>query len=337
MEYKHLGKTGLKVSRLSVGCAAWGYKVNEADSISLIKSAIAEGMTFIDTADIYGKSDFQTPERGPSEVIVGKALKGIRHSVVLATKVGVRAGPTPNDIGLNRLHIIEGLEQQLRRLQTDYVDIYYAHIFDYTTPIEETLRAMDDLVHQGKVRYVGCSNYYAWQLCKALWLSERYNLARYDCLEPSYNLLAREVETELLPLCDSEGIGVNVWGPLAGGLLSGKYAQDNPNEPPKKPTGYGMWGKTVFEAIAYLKKAADANGHSLTQLSLAWLLKNPTVTSVISGFTSIKQLKENLSALEVNLSEDELAACDEMYKILHPAPKIMHPSVVEEERTPVDL
>jgi aryl-alcohol dehydrogenase-like predicted oxidoreductase len=261
-------------------------------------------------------------------------LKGERHSVILATKVGGRAGPTPNDIGLNRFHIIDNIEHQLRRLQTDYIDLYYAHIFDNTTPIEETLRAMDDLVRQGKVRYVGCSNYYAWQLCKALWLSERYNLIRYDCIQLSYNLLSRDIETELLPLCDSEGIGVTVWGPLAGGLLTGKYKFD-PSEPiPEK--GYGMWQKNTFDAISSLKQAAEANGHSLTQLALAWLLNNPTITSVISGFTSEKQLKENLGTLEVKLSEEEHAACEEVNKMLNPAPKMIHPSCVEAERVPVE-
>ncbi len=338
MQYKHLGKTGLKVSRLAIGGAAWGGRVNEADSISLIKAAIAEGLTFVDTSDIYGKASFLTPDRGPCEIIVGKALKGERHSVVLATKVGARVGPTPNDIGLNRLHIIEGVEQQLRRLQTDYIDLYYAHIFDYTTPIEETLRAMDDLVHQGKVRYIGCSNYYAWQLCKALWICDRYNLTRYDCIQSSYNLLARDVETELLPFCASEEIGVNVWGPLAGGLLSGKYNEYNPDEPPPPGAfGYGMWAKISHDAISLLKKAAEANGHTLSQLALAWLLNNPTVTAVLTGFTSVKQLKENLSALEVKISDDELAACDEVGKMLVPAPKMFLPTCVEEERVPVPL
>jgi 1-deoxyxylulose-5-phosphate synthase len=335
MEYKHLGKAGLKVSRLSIGGLVWGRRVEESESIKLIRKAIDQGMTFVDTSDIYGKEDiFLTPERGTSEIVVGKALKGIRESIVLATKLGFRAGSTQNDIGLSRLHIINAVDHQLKRLQTDYIDLYYAHYFDRTTPLEETLRAMDDLVRQGKVRYIGCSNYYAWQLTKALWTSERYNLVRYDCIQSSYNLLSRNIETELLPLCESEGVGVTIWGPLASGLLTGKY-KFNENEPAPK-RGYGIWQKMTFEAISLLEKAAKASGHTLTQMALAWLLKNPVVTSVISGFTSEAQLQENLSALGVKLTEEELAACDEVGQMLYPAPKMVLPSVKEEERRPVD-
>ena len=338
MQYRHLGRTGLKVSELSLGGLAWGAKLDEAESIPIIKSAIDAGINFIDTADLYGKVDFFAPRRGHSEEIVGKALQGIRHSVVLATKVCARVGTGVNDIGLNRKYIMEGVEYSLRRLQTDYIDLYYAHAFDYTTPIEETLRAMDDLVHQGKVRYIGCSNYYAWQLCKALWISDRHNLTRFHCIQSAYNLLARDVEDELLPLCASEGVGVSVWAPLGGGLLTGKYDAYNPNEPP--PQGRGgyrnLWRAANFEAIARLKQVAKENGHSLTQLALAWLLQKPAITSVVCGVSSVRQLEENISATEIKLSQDELAVCDEVWQILSPQPKMPGPSVTEEQRIVVD-
>jgi aryl-alcohol dehydrogenase-like predicted oxidoreductase len=337
LQFKHLGRTGLKVSRLSIGGAAWGFRVKEPEAIKLIQSALAEGLTFVDTSDMYGKESFLSPDRGQSEIIVGKAIKEHRHDLILATKVGGRAGPTANDIGLSRWHIMDGVEQQLRRLQTDYIDLYYAHIFDNTTPIEETLRAMDDLVHQGKVRYIGCSNYYAWQLCKALWISDQNNLARYDCIQLSYNLLSRDIETELLPLCASEGIGVNIWGPLAGGLLSGKYDKFNADEPPPPGAfGYGMWSQITHTAISRLMKVANESGHTMTQLALAWLLNNPIVTSVLTGFTSVEQLKENVSSLDVELTEDEIKACDEVGKMIYPMPKMFHPTVVEAERLPAD-
>jgi len=338
MQYRHLGRTGLMVSEISLGGLAWGAKLDEAESIPIIKSAIADGVNFIDTADLYGKVDFMAPRRGSSEEIVGKALKGIRHSVVLATKVCARVGTGVNDLGLNRKHIMEGVEHSLRRLQTDYIDLYYAHAFDYTTPIEETLRAMDDLVHQGKVRYIGCSNFYAWQLCKALWVSDSYNLARFDCIQSAYNLLARDIEYELLPLCTSEGVGISVWAPLGGGLLTGKYDTYDPNEPP--PQGRGgyrnLWRAANFEAIARLKQVAEANSHSLTQLALAWLLKNSTISSIVCGVTSVKQLEENLSATGVELSEDELTVCDEVWQILGPQSRMPGPSVTEEQRIAVE-
>jgi 1-deoxyxylulose-5-phosphate synthase len=334
MLYKNLGRTGLKVSTLALGGLAWGAKLDEAESIPLIKRAISEGINFIDTADLYGKVDFSAPRRGQSEEIVGKAIKGERHSVVLATKVCARVGTGINDIGLNRKHIMEGIENSLRILQTDYIDLYYAHAFDYTTPLEETLRAMDDLVHQGKVRYIGCSNFRAWQLCKSLWLSDRHNLSRFDCIQSAYNLLARDVEDELLPLCIDEGVGVAVWSPLGGGLLTGKYDKNDPNQPP--PQGRGgyknLWQAANFEAIKILKKAAEENGHSVTQLAIAWLLNNAAITSVVCGVTSDTQLKENLSAIEVKLSTNEIAACDAVWKMLSPQPKMPGPSVSESER-----
>jgi aryl-alcohol dehydrogenase-like predicted oxidoreductase len=319
MKYRKLGKTGLKVSEICLGTMTFGNQVDAAESVNLIRWTIDAGINFIDTADMYVD--------GRTEEIVGKALKGVRQSVVLATKVGVwKSGPDINDIGLSRKHIMDAIEGSLRRLGTDYIDIYYTHMPDNTTPIEETLRALDDLIRQGKVRYVGCSNYPAWQLCKALWVSDNNNLARFDCIQPPYNLITRGIEDELLPLCNSEGVGVCVYNPMAGGFLSGKH---NPNRPPPEDTRFGnkrqgksytdrYWLPGNFEAVARFKEIAEKHGHSMPRFSLAWVLNNQAITSIICGANSIKQLEENIGAVEITLTEEELKVCDEVWHQLRP-------------------
>ena len=318
MQYRKLGRTGVKVSAMCLGTMTYGNQVGETEAINIIERALNAGVNFFDTADAYAE--------GRSEEIVGKALKGKRHSVVLATKVANRTGPGANDIGLSRKHIMKGIEDSLRRLETDYIDLYYVHLPDYDTPIEETLRTLDDLVHQGKVRYIGCSNFRAWQLCKALWVSDLHNLARFDCIQSPYNLLTRDIEYELLPLCASEGVGVCVYNPLAAGLLTGKH---DLNKPPAEGTRFALeplgptyqeryWSATNFEAVAHLKQIATGYSRSLTQFALAWTLSNETITSAICGATSLKQLEENLGATEVKLSEEELAACDGVWQQLRP-------------------
>jgi len=324
MQYRNMARTGLKVSAMCLGTMTYGNQVSETAAINIIGKALNAGVNFLDTADVYAE--------GRSEEIVGKALKGKRHSVVLATKVASRTGPGPNDIGLSRQHIIRGIEDSLRRLETDYIDLYYVHRPDYDTPMEETLRSLDDLVHQGKVRYIACSNFHAWQLCKALWVSDLHNLVRFDCIQPPYNLLTRDIEYELLPLCASEGVGVCVYNPLAAGLLTGKY---DPNKPPAEGTRFTLermgpvyyeryWSATNFEAVARLEQIAREHSRSLIQLALAWTLSNETITSVICGATSVKQLEENLGASEVKLSQEELAACDEVWQQLSPRPKLFY-------------
>jgi 1-deoxyxylulose-5-phosphate synthase len=321
-----MGRTGLKVSPFALGCLDFGTRVNESTAIEIVNYALSAGINFIDTADIYGKERFDIPERGKSEGIVGKALKGRRQSVVLATKLEAMTGPGANDRGLSRKHIMQGIDASLERLQTDYIDIYYAHSPDYSTPIEETLRAFDDLVHQGKVLYIGMSNFFAWQVCRALWLTDKYNLARVDCIQTSYNLIGRDVEMEMLPFCASEGIGVNIWAPLAGGMLTGKYLQyDADKPPPKGARAYpNTWKSRNFEAIAELKQIAEGHGRSLAQFSLAWLLNNPNVTSLVCGATSVKQLEENLGAAEIKLSQEELSACDQVWEKLRPQPSMFY-------------
>ena len=330
MEYTNLGKTGLKVSRFCLGTLDFGRRLDEARAIDVVKSAISEGVNFIDTANLYGKEDFFNPHDmagiGRSEEITGKAIKGNRHSIVLATKLHAKVGPGINDGGLSRRHIMMAIDDSLRRLQTDFVDIYYAHSPDYDTPMEETVRAMDDLVRQGKVRYVAVSNYHAWQLCKTLWISDRYNLARADCIQIPYNLIARSPESEMLPLCASENVGVTVWAPLAGGMLSGTYDRYNPDQPPPEgvKTYPGLWTAANFEAITRLKEIAGGHGHGLAHFALAWILNNPSVTSVVCGVESVEQLNENLGAIEIRLSEAELSACDEVWRELSPAPNMFY-------------
>jgi aryl-alcohol dehydrogenase-like predicted oxidoreductase len=229
MEYKRLGATGLKVSELCLGCMTFGREADEATASKILDKFIDAGGNFLDTANVYAA--------GASEEILGRILRERRSSLVVATKVRFNANifigkPVgPNEIGLSRGHIMAEVERSLKRLQTDYIDLYQVHSWDFETPIEETMRALDDLVRQGKVRYLGCSNFTAWQLMKSLWVSDKHGLARFDCLQPQYSLISREVEREILPLCRSEGVGVIPWSPLGGGFLTGKYrAGQKPRE-----------------------------------------------------------------------------------------------------------
>ena len=317
MLYKNLGKTGLKVSRICLGTMNYGDPVNETESINIIKSAVSAGVNFLDTANAYAG--------GRSEEIIGKAIKGERHSVVIATKVGAKIGPGLNDSGLTRKHIMRAIEESLKRLQTDYIDLYYTHAPDFNTPIEETLRTFDDLVHQGKVRYIGCSNFSTWQLCQARHISDIYSLVKFDCIEPPYNLLTRDIEIELLPYCSNEGIGVCVYNPLAGEMLTGRHEFSKPPAEGRfthELLGPGYleryWSEVNFQAVEKLKKIAKEHGCTLPQFAIAWILHNETITSVLSGTLAIEQLDENLAATEIKLSEEELQACDEVWRMFRP-------------------
>ena len=215
MEYRRMGRTGLKVSEICLGTMTFGHGTGEAESRRIVDAAIDAGVNFFDTANSYGE--------GESEVLLGKALEGRRDDAVVATKFFNPMGSGPNDSGMSRLHIMQAVEASLRRLRMDYVDLYYIHHVDTQTPLEEMLRTLDDLVHQGKVRYTACSNYQAWRLCEALWISDANGWARFDCFQPQYSLVVRDIEQELIPLCLHKGLGVVVWSPLGGGFLSGKY------------------------------------------------------------------------------------------------------------------
>jgi aryl-alcohol dehydrogenase-like predicted oxidoreductase len=319
MQYRMLGRTGIKVSPIGLGTMTLGNQVDEAGSIKVIKSALAAGVNLLDTAGGYGG--------GKSEEIIGKAIKGERDSVLISTKVFFAIGPGPNDSGLTRRHIMQAVEGSLRRLQTDYIDIYLTHFPDRYTPIEETLRAMDDLVHQGKLRYIGCSNFAAWRLAKALGVSERLNLARFECIESPYSLLYREVETELLPLCDSEGIGVFVYNPLSGEMLTGRHEFGKPPLEGRFTIGGGKayydryWSEINFKAVDRFKELAKEHGCTLAQFALAWIINNETITAALSGSISPEQVEENVAAAEIKLSPEELEACDDVWQKLFKPPR----------------
>lgn len=294
MNYKKLGKTELKVSPLCMGTMQFGWSLDEANSHQILTAAYEAGINFFDTADIYSKWVEGNPG-GVAEAYIGEWIKKNkipRDKIVLATKVRGEMGKGPNDQGLSRVHIMNAVEASLRRLQTDYIDLYQSHWTDEDTPIEETMRAFDDLVKQGKVRYVGASNYAAWELMQALWVSDKYNLARYDCIQPHYNLTNREeFEREARAVCQTYGLGVIPYSPLAGGFLTGKYRPGEPLPESKRAEGRkrAMTEKNFallheMEQIALLHKA------SISQVALAWILADPVITSPIIGATSIEQL-----------------------------------------------
>jgi aryl-alcohol dehydrogenase-like predicted oxidoreductase len=314
MEYRNLGRTGLKVSELCLGTMQWGWTADEPASFAVMDAFVAAGGNFIDTADVYSRWAEGNPG-GVSEEIIGRWMKdrGNRRQIVLATKVRGVMWDGPNGEGLSRGHIMAAVEDSLRRLQTDHIDLYQTHWFDASTPIDETLRALDNLVRQGKVRTVGCSNYPAWRLAKALWTSDKLDLARYDSIQPHYNIAYRaEFERELKPLCEAEGVGVIPYSPLAGGFLTGKYRRDAPVPDSARASGIQRRylndrGFTILEA---LEKMGQARGKSIAQMALAWQLSQPVISSPIIGANSVEQLEDSLGAVGVRLSEEEMKALD---------------------------
>jgi aryl-alcohol dehydrogenase-like predicted oxidoreductase len=307
MEYRRLGDTGLMVSELCLGCMTFGREASEEDSKRLVDRFLDAGGNFIDTADVYSK--------GVSEEITGRTIKGVRDDVVLATKVYFPMGEGPNDTGLSRKHVTQGCEDSLRRLGTDYIDLYQVHCWDSATPLKETLSALTDLVRSGKVRYIGVSNFTGWQLVKSVCLSEANGLERFVCLQPQYSLVERNIEREILPICLEEGLGVIPWSPLGGGFLSGKYRREE--EPPQ--------GSRISEAVASMeehwdRRATDRNwraidvvgriseetGKSYAQISLNWLLRQDGVTAPIIGARTLEQLEDNLGASGWTLDEEQV-------------------------------
>lgn len=309
MEYRSLGRTGAQVSPLCLGCMNFGWGADEADGIKIIHRAIDKGINFLDTADVYS--------RGVSETIVGKALKKKRDGVVLATKVHGKMGDGPNDSGNSRLHIMKGCEDSLRRLNVDYIDLYQIHRPQSKIPIDETLRALDDLVRQGKVRYFGTSTYAAWQLVESFWQSDKLGLNRFVCDQPPYNLLDRRVERELFPMAQTYGVGIIPWSPLAGGMLTGKY-QRNKKGPKgsRYESGKFRSGEAVSEGawkvIEGVGEIAKEKGCGMDAFALAWTLTNPAVTSPIIGPRTMSQLEGNLKALNVEVTEDDRKRIDEL-------------------------
>jgi aryl-alcohol dehydrogenase-like predicted oxidoreductase len=315
MEYRQLGHTGLRVSTICLGTMQFGWTAGEEISHEIMTESISRGCNFFDTADVY--SAWHPGNRGgESEKIVGTWLKaghGRREDIVLATKVRGKLGDGPNDEGLSRVHILNAVEASLRRLQTDYIDLYQVHWPDEETPLEETLTALDDLVRAGKVRYIGCSNYPAWLLTKSLWISDVQNLARFDSLQPHYSLVHRaEFERELEPLCLDQGLGVIPYSPLGGGFLTGKYRRVEPLPESSRASGIKMryMNEKGFAALEVLEAVAQDHDASMAQTSIAWVLASPAVTSAIIGANSIEQLGDTIKGAEVALTADDKAALD---------------------------
>jgi aryl-alcohol dehydrogenase-like predicted oxidoreductase len=309
VKYLPLGRAGVKVSAIGLGTNAFGGRADRAAAIAIVHRALDAGVNLIDTANVYTAT--------ASETIIGEALRGRRHQAFLATKAGMRTGDGWGDTGASRHHLMRELEGSLRRLQTDYVDLYQIHRFDPETPLEETLRTLDDMVRQGKVRYIGASNYAAWQLCKALWVSDRHGYVRYDAIQPSYSLADRAVERELVPLCLDQGVGLIAYFPLAGGILTGKYRLgENPPPGSRAVTQPRFAERLKDEARMRLAEGVAALAREVgctpAQLSLAWLIQRPAVCSAIAGATSVAQLEENLGAIEVQLSPAVLDRLDEL-------------------------
>lgn len=322
MENRRLGNHGLEVPALCLGTMTFGLQVNEKDSVEILDKASDLGLNFLDSADAYplgGNRD----TLGKTEEILGRWMKqrGNRQRLLIATKCFAPTRGGPNGRGLSRQHIMESIEASLKRLCTDHVDIYQSHGFDQFTPIEETLRAFEDLVSQGKVRYIGCSNYPAWRLGQALAAADHLGVAGYVSVQPRYNILYREIETELLPLCRAEGVGVLVYNPLAGGFLSGKYKT---GEQPREGTRFTLgsaagryqeryWHEAQFKAVEQLKEVVEGRELEMVSVAIAWVLAQQGISSAIIGASRPQQLDANVAALEIELDEELSHACDQAW------------------------
>ncbi len=317
MEFRHLGRTGLNVSNICLGTMQFGWTADEAQAHAIMNRAVELGINFFDTADIYSRWHEGNPG-GVSEQIIGTWLASgsvRRQDVVVATKVRGQMGDGPNDQGLSRLHILQAAEDSLRRLQTDYIDLYQVHWPDEETPLDETLDALTRLVESGKVRYIGCSNFPAWLLTKSLWVSDVKSLSRFDSLQPHYSYVHRaEFERELQPLCLDQGIGVIPYSPLAGGFLTGKYRRDTelPDTPRAKGIKERYMNEMGFAAIDKLEELGRVHDATIAQTAIGWVLANPAVTAAIIGANSTAQLEDTVRGAEVVLSAEEKEALDEI-------------------------
>ena len=308
MIYRNMGRTGLKVSAFCLGTNTFGRTTDQEQSNAVLDAFFELGGNFVDTSDSYS--------RGQSETVFGNwiASRNKRHDTIVATKVCSPMGDGPNDRGLSRHHIMAGVEASLRRLQTDYIDLYQAHRDDADTPLDETMRAFDDLVKQGKVRYVGCSNYRSWRLMEALWASDKQDLARFDCLQPKYNLMFRsEYEAELEPLCREQNVGVITYSSLGGGFFSGKYRRDH--ELPKTVRAGGVerdyMNERGWRILDAIDSVAKSRGATASQVSLAWIVQRPGITAPIASATSAEQIRELLGAVDLKLDDEAITTLDE--------------------------
>lgn len=318
MRYRLLADTGVFVSELCLGAMTFGGRgqvwermgaLEQAEVDRLVHHALDAGINFVDTANVYAT--------GESETLLGRALEGRRHGVVLATKVRGRMGPGPNDVGLSRVHILESVDASLKRLRTDYIDLYQIHRPDVLTNVEDTLRALDDLVRTGKVRYIGCSNLHAWQMMKALGVSREQHLERFRCTQSYYSLASRELEREIVPLLRDQRLGLLVWSPLAGGFLSGKFTRDGGGEAGRRTTfDFPPIDKErAYAIVDVMRVVAARHQTTVPQIALAWVLAHDVVTSVIIGARTQTQLEDNLGAVRLALTADDMTALDEVSRL----------------------
>lgn len=321
MRYRLLGRTGLYVSEICLGAMTYGGKgrwepigrLGVADAQAQIQAAFEAGVNFIDTANVYSE--------GGSESIVGEALAKLdlpREDLVIATKVRVRMGPTPNRVGLTRVHIMNELHASLRRLQLDHVDLYQIHGMDQVTPLDETLRALEDAVRAGKVRYIGLSNHAAWQIMKGLAISERHGWSRFESVQAYYSIAGRDLEREIIPCALDQSLSILVWSPLAGGLLSGKFSENAAGPEGARRTTFDfppVDRPRAFRCVEAMRPIAEAHGVSVARVALAWVLQQPGVTSVIIGAKTLEQLRDNVAAADLQLSAEELSTLNEVSRL----------------------
>ena len=313
MYYNNLPKTNLKVSALCLGTMMFGAQTSEADAISIMDYAVANGVNFIDTADVYNQ--------GESERIVGKALLNKRSEVILATKVNGQMGKNPNNRGLNRRHILSAVDESLDRLKTDYIDLYYMHAPDYETDLEESIDTMSTLVRNGKIRYIGISNFAAWQIADLLAICDKRGYVAPVITQNVYNAITRGVENELVPFLKAHRMGMAVYNPIAGGLLSGKHKSGQPTQNTRfaNDTNYAnrYWSEENFEAVTKFENIAKENGMNILELAFRWVASREVVTSVISGVSRLEQIQQNISLFNnAGFSEDAAKACDEVWRSL---------------------
>lgn len=334
MNYRCLGRTGLKVSEICLGTMTFGHGTNEAEATRIVDLAFDAGINFFDTANSYADSE--------SEMILGKALQGRRRNAVVATKFFNPMGPDVNDSGMSRFHMMQAVEDSLRRLQVDYIDIYYIHHVDTQTPLDETLRALDDLVRQGKVRYTACSNYEAWRLLEAVWLSDHKGWERFAAYQPQYSLVVRDIEQEIIPVCALKGIGVVVWSPLGGGFLTGKYTPGQRTVPGTRSEEGWAYPDRYFAANAdeildVLLEIAKELGRSPAQVATRWVLEQPAITSAIVGARTLVQARDNFGAAGWTLPADALGRLNDVSHLPDRYPKAMEANMHERRNSALNM
>lgn len=334
MEYRRLGRAGLKVSEICLGTMTFGNGADEAEAKRMVDAAFDAGVNFFDTANAY--------VGGVSETMLGKALKGRRADAIVASKVFNPMGGRPNDSGMSRLHIMQAVEDSLRRLQTDYLDLYYIHHVDHQTPLDEMLQAFDDLVRQGKVLYTGCSNYEAWRLMKSLSISDARGWARFVAYQPQYSLVVRDIDEEIVPACASEGLGVVAWSPLASGYLAGKYTPGSLKvQGTRSAEGWGFQSRFFApnhgEILQALFDVAKEIGKSPAQVALRWVMDQPFMTSAIVGARNAQQLGETLAAGGWRLPAEALAKLDSVSKQPHRYPRAFEDPMVERRNAAIKM